>query len=82
MNKDVKQYYYYFNFKLFNYKLFWKDGRVVSNFIVQKLQVIWQIFWFFIYAKYKYLFIFKGKALTVYGGGKQTRSFCFVDGIV
>lgn len=37
------------------------DGRVVSNFIVQKLQ---------------------GKPLTVYGGGKQTRSFCFVDDMV
>ncbi len=37
-----------------------KDGRVVSNFIVQALQ---------------------GKPLTVYGDGKQTRSFCHVDDI-
>jgi dTDP-glucose 4,6-dehydratase len=35
-----------------------RDGRVVSNFIVQALQ---------------------GEPLTVYGTGKQTRSFCYVD---
>lgn len=38
-----------------------KDGRVVSNFIVQALA---------------------GKPLTVYGEGKQTRSFCYVDDLV
>lgn len=38
-----------------------KDGRVVSNFIVQAL---------------------KGEALTVYGEGTQTRSFCYVDDLV
>ena len=38
-----------------------KDGRVISNFIVQALQ---------------------GKPLTVYGEGKQTRSFCFVDDLI
>jgi dTDP-glucose 4,6-dehydratase len=38
-----------------------KDGRVVSNFIVQALQ---------------------GQPLTVYGEGKQTRSFCYVDDLV
>lgn len=38
-----------------------KDGRVVSNFIVQALQ---------------------GKPLTMYGTGKQTRSFCFVEDLV
>jgi nucleoside-diphosphate-sugar epimerase len=38
-----------------------KDGRVVSNFIVQALE---------------------GKPLTVYGDGKQTRSFCYVDDLV
>ena len=38
-----------------------KDGRVVSNFIVQAL----------------------GKtALTVYGDGSQTRSFCYVDDLI
>jgi dTDP-glucose 4,6-dehydratase len=35
-----------------------KDGRVVSNFIVQALN---------------------GEPLTVYGDGRQTRSFCYVD---
>ena len=38
-----------------------KDGRVVSNFIVQALT---------------------GEALTVYGSGGQTRSFCYVDDLV
>lgn len=42
-----------------------KDGRVVSNFVVQAL---------------------RGHPLTVYGDGKQTRSFCYVtdtvDGLV
>jgi dTDP-glucose 4,6-dehydratase len=38
-----------------------KDGRVVSNFIVQALS---------------------GEALTVYGSGSQTRSFCYVDDLV
>jgi dTDP-glucose 4,6-dehydratase len=38
-----------------------RDGRVVSNFIVQALS---------------------GEALTVYGSGSQTRSFCYVDDLV
>ncbi|HXV90122.1 MAG TPA: UDP-glucuronic acid decarboxylase family protein [Gemmatimonadales bacterium] len=38
-----------------------RDGRVVSNFIVQALQ---------------------GEPLTVYGDGRQTRSFCYVDDLV
>ncbi len=38
-----------------------KDGRVVSNFIVQCLQ---------------------NAPLTVYGDGKQTRSFCYVDDLI
>ncbi len=38
-----------------------KDGRVVSNFIVQCL---------------------KGKSLTVYGDGSQTRSFCYIQDLV
>jgi len=38
-----------------------KDGRVVSNFIVQAL---------------------RGEELTIYGNGKQTRSFCFIDDLV
>ncbi|MBK8169250.1 MAG: SDR family oxidoreductase [Sandaracinaceae bacterium] len=38
-----------------------KDGRVVSNFIMQALE---------------------GKALTVYGTGQQTRSFCYVDDLL
>src|SRR5512136_2919937 len=35
-----------------------RDGRVVSNFVVQAL---------------------RGEPLTVYGTGRQTRSFCYVD---
>lgn len=38
-----------------------KDGRVVSNFIVQALT---------------------SQPLTIYGEGKQTRSFCYVDDLV
>jgi dTDP-glucose 4,6-dehydratase len=38
-----------------------RDGRVVSNFIVQAL---------------------RGDALTIYGDGSQTRSFCYVDDLV
>lgn len=38
-----------------------KDGRVVSNFIIQAL---------------------RGDDITVYGDGKQTRSFCYVDDLV
>ena len=38
-----------------------KDGRVVSNFIVQALN---------------------GEAITIYGDGQQTRSFCYVDDLV
>lgn len=38
-----------------------KDGRVISNFIVQAL---------------------KNKDITVYGDGKQTRSFCYVDDLI
>lgn len=38
-----------------------RDGRVVSNFIVQAL---------------------KNEAITLYGDGTQTRSFCYVDDLV
>ena len=38
-----------------------KDGRVVSNFIMQALQ---------------------GNDITIYGDGKQTRSFCYVDDLI
>ena len=38
-----------------------RDGRVVSNFVVQAL---------------------KGEPLTVYGDGRQTRSFCYVDDLI
>jgi dTDP-glucose 4,6-dehydratase len=38
-----------------------RDGRVVSNFVVQAL---------------------KGEPLTVYGDGRQTRSFCYVSDLV
>jgi len=38
-----------------------KDGRVVSNFIVQAL---------------------RGEAITIYGNGHQSRSFCYVDDLI
>jgi dTDP-glucose 4,6-dehydratase len=38
-----------------------RDGRVVSNFVVQAL---------------------RGEALTIYGDGQQTRSFCYVSDLV
>jgi UDP-glucuronate decarboxylase len=38
-----------------------KDGRVVSNFIVQAL---------------------RGRPLTIYGSGRQTRSFCYVTDMI
>lgn len=38
-----------------------RDGRVVSNFIVQAL---------------------RGRPVTLYGDGSQTRSFCYVDDLV
>lgn len=38
-----------------------KDGRVVSNFIVQAL---------------------RGRRLTVYGRGEQTRSFCYISDLI
>ena len=38
-----------------------RDGRVVSNFIVQALS---------------------SKPITIYGDGKQTRSFCYVDDLI
>jgi UDP-glucuronate decarboxylase len=38
-----------------------KDGRVVSNFIVQALA---------------------NQPITIYGDGKQTRSFCYVDDLI
>lgn len=38
-----------------------KDGRVVSNFILQAL---------------------KNQDITIYGNGKQTRSFCYVDDLL
>ncbi len=38
-----------------------KDGRVISNFIVQSLT---------------------NKKLSVYGDGKQTRSFCYIDDLI
>ncbi|MGW8178540.1 MAG: NAD-dependent epimerase/dehydratase family protein, partial [bacterium] len=38
-----------------------RDGRVVSNLVVQSL---------------------KGQAMTVYGDGSQTRSFCYVSDLI
>jgi UDP-glucuronate decarboxylase len=38
-----------------------RDGRVISNFIVQAL---------------------RGEDITIYGDGRQTRSFCYVDDLI
>ena len=38
-----------------------RDGRVVSNFVVQAL---------------------RGEAITVFGDGRQSRSFCYVDDLI
>ena len=48
-------------FNTYGPNMFEKDGRVVSNFIIQAL---------------------KGNDITVYGDGKQTRSFCYVDDLL
>ena len=48
-------------FNAYGPKMHPKDGRVVSNFIVQGL---------------------RGEPLTIYGRGKQTRSFCYVTDLV
>jgi UDP-glucuronate decarboxylase len=48
-------------FNTYGPRMWEKDGRVVSNFIVQALTC---------------------KPLTVYGDGKQTRSFCYVSDLV
>lgn len=48
-------------FNTYGPKMHPKDGRVVSNFIVQAL---------------------KGEDITIYGGGQQTRSFCYVDDLI
>jgi UDP-glucuronate decarboxylase len=45
-------------FNTYGPRMHLKDGRVVSNLIIQALQ---------------------NKAITIYGDGKQTRSFCYVD---
>ncbi len=45
-------------FNTFGPRMRARDGRVVSNFLVQAL---------------------RGEPLTIYGDGKQTRSFCYVD---
>ena len=48
-------------FNTYGPRMLEKDGRVVSNFIVQALS---------------------NQALTIYGDGSQTRSFCYVDDLV
>jgi len=48
-------------FNTYGPRMLSKDGRVVSNFIVQAL---------------------KGKDITIYGDGQQTRSFCFVSDLI
>jgi len=48
-------------FNTYGPRMFERDGRVVSNLIVQAL---------------------RGEPLTIYGGGIQTRSFCYVDDLV
>jgi len=48
-------------FNTYGPKMSVRDGRVVSNLIVQSL---------------------KGKPMTVYGDGRQTRSFCYVSDMI
>ncbi len=48
-------------FNTFGPRMHPKDGRVVSNFIVQAL---------------------RNEPITIYGEGKQTRSFCYVDDLI
>ena len=48
-------------FNTYGPKVHPKDGRVVSNFIMQALE---------------------NKNITIYGDGKQTRSFCYVDDLI
>ena len=48
-------------FNTYGPKVHPKDGRVVSNFIMQALE---------------------NKNITIYGNGKQTRSFCYVDDLI
>ena len=48
-------------FNTYGPRMAFRDGRVVSNFVVQALQ---------------------GQPITLYGEGKQTRSFCYVDDLI
>ena len=48
-------------FNTYGPKMSVRDGRVVSNFIVQAL---------------------KREDITIYGSGRQTRSFCYVDDLI
>lgn len=48
-------------FNTYGPRMYQKDGRVVSNFIIQAL---------------------KNKDITIYGDGKQTRSFCYVSDLI
>jgi UDP-glucuronate decarboxylase len=48
-------------FNTYGPRMHQRDGRVVSNFVMQAL---------------------RDQPITVYGGGLQTRSFCFVDDLV
>jgi len=48
-------------FNTYGPKMAMKDGRVISNFILQAL---------------------RNEAITIFGDGSQTRSFCYVDDLV
>ena len=56
-NLDIR----YEIFNTYGPRMSTKDGRVISNFIVQALN---------------------GEAITIYGDGSQTRSFCYIDDVV
>lgn len=48
-------------FNVYGPRMSFDDGRVVSNFIIQKL---------------------RNEPITIYGTGKQTRSFCYVSDLI
>ena len=70
-------------FNTFGPRMHPNDGRVVSNFIIQVKRLKNDIFCrpISIYDFYA-LQALQGKDITIYGEGKQTRSFQYVDDLV
>ncbi len=66
-----------------------KDGRVISNMVIQALKGTYMcvrlLFTHFLTYSLVYVRVFvcnAGQPMTVYGTGEQTRSFCYVDDTV